>query len=305
MHKRKTKEKFIFQAKEKHGDKYDYSKIEYKNTHSKIEIFCNKHGSFFQIAKNHLNGFGCPSCSNNLRLNNELFIQKSKEKHGNKYDYSKTIYKGSFEPVIITCKKHGDFETKARHHYYKGYGCPQCHFDKPAHNRLTKKEFIKRSIEIHKGIYDYSNVNYLSCNDKVEIICKKHGIFLQTPSTHLAGCGCKKCSSSIGEKIISKFLTDINLEFIPQKKFDDCRNPKSNHKLEFDFYIPKLNILIEYDGMQHFEPIKYWGGNKRLEDIKYRDGIKNKYCLDNNVPLYRISYKENIEEKLKNILNLM
>ena len=271
----------------------------------KIEIFCYKHGSFFQIAKNHLNGFGCPSCSGNLKLNTESFIKKSKKKLGDIYDYSKTIYKSSFEPVIITCKIHGDFKTKARNHYYKGYGCPKCHFDKPAHNRLTKEEFIKRSNEIHKGIYDYSNVEYENNFIKVKIICKKHGMFLQSPASHLIGCGCKKCSSSVGEKIISKFLTDINFEFVSQKMFDDCRNPKSNHKLEFDFYIPKLNILIEYDGMQHFEPVKYWGGNKRLEEVKYRDEVKNKYCLENNIPLYRITYKDNIEKKLKNILNLM
>ena len=110
------------------------------------------------------------------------------------------------------------------------------------------------------------------------------------PYTHLYGIGCPICNESKGEKTIRNFLLINNINFIQQKKFDDC---KHKQKLSFDFYLPKYNTCIEYDGIQHFELLKYIGFDK-FKIIQKRDIIKNNYCISNNIHLLRIKYNENI-----------
>jgi very-short-patch-repair endonuclease len=99
---------------------------------------------------------------------------------------------------------------------------------------------------------------------------------------------------------INNFLINNNITFESQKTFQDC---KHKGKLKFDFYIPSLNTCIEYDGQQHFFIIKQWGGELELLDRQRNDKIKNEYCKNNNIRLLRISYKENIEEKLNELFN--
>lgn len=106
MSKKLTTEEFIEKAKEVHRDKYDYSKVDYKNARSKIVIICEKHGEFLQTPRAHLNmSHGCPKCNSREKLSTEKFIEKAKEVHGNKYDYSKVDYKNAHSKIIIICKK--------------------------------------------------------------------------------------------------------------------------------------------------------------------------------------------------------
>ena len=134
----------------------------------------------------------------------------------------------------------------------------------------------------------------------MKIICKTHGIFEQEPRHHTTGEGCPFCKKSKGEKFIKKYLTLKNINYISQKTFDGCKNIK---QLYFDFYLPDYNTCIEYDGEFHFKSIKYFGGDERLKQQQKRDNIKNIYCKDKNINLYRIKYNENIEEKLNDFLN--
>lgn len=124
-----TREEFIRRAKEKHGDKYDYSKVEYKNYSTKVCIICKEgeHGEFFQYPGDHLNGKGCLKCSGRNKLTTTEFIKKAREVHGDKYDYSKVEYKNNRENVCIICKVggHGEFYQNAGNHL-RGYGCPKC-----------------------------------------------------------------------------------------------------------------------------------------------------------------------------------
>ena len=136
------------------------------------------------------------------------------------------------------------------------------------------------------------NYGILSNNTtKSIIICNKHGYFEQSPSAHLNGYGCPRCKSSKGEKSVEAKLIELGIDFIFQKTFDDCRNPKTNRKLFFDFYIPKYNCCIEFDGQQHFGI--NLNGYKLSEDFfekqKFRDEIKNKYCRDNGIKLIKYS----------------
>ena len=118
---------FIERAKKKHGDLYDYSKVKYINSVTKVEIICPIHGSFFQTPAKHINGKRCPYCFGTKRKTTEEFIQEAQKIHGNKYDYSKTIYgKNNRDPVEIICPIHGSFWQTPVHHINNKCGCPKC-----------------------------------------------------------------------------------------------------------------------------------------------------------------------------------
>ena len=138
-------ESFITKAKEVHGDKYDYSKVEYVNNSTKVCIICPIHGEFWQIPNNHLSGNGCNKCSGNDKLNTESFITKAKEVHGDKYDYSKVEYINARTKVCIICPVHGEIMIIPNKHL-KGYGCNKCKIS----GKLTKEEFIIKAKEIHR-----------------------------------------------------------------------------------------------------------------------------------------------------------
>ncbi len=189
---------FILKANEIHCNKYDYSKVIYIDTSSKIIITCNKHGEFEQKPNNHLQGKGCAKCFFELngdlkRKPREEFIKEAILIHGNKFDYSKVEYKNTSEEVKIICKEHGEFLQTPTIHLSSVYGCQKC----SGNYTLTKEEFIKKAIEIHGDIYNYTNVNYINNSIPVEIECKTHGLFLQIPSVHLKGHQCSKCAGEL------------------------------------------------------------------------------------------------------------
>ena len=303
--KKLTREEFIIKSIRIHGDKYDYSLVDYINARTKVKIICPIHGVFEQNANSHLNGHNCYFCglkTTSIKCSMELekFIEKSNEIHGDKYDYNLVDYINSKTKVKIICPIHGIFEQIPNCHLI-GQGCTKCGIEKnKVINRKNIKDFIEESNEIHNSKYDYSLVEYKNNRTKVKIICTEHGIFEQTPSKHSYGQGCPFCKTkSKGEEIISNILNNEKIIFINQKRFDDCRNI---YPLPFDFYLPELNTCIEFDGIQHFKPIKYWGGEKSLISNKKKDKIKTEYCKNNNIQLIRIKHDEDINEKLSNLI---
>ena len=166
--------------------------------------------------------------------------------------------------------------------------------------KLTTEIFIQHAQKIHGNKYDYSKSIYINAHTKIEIICKKHGSFWQKSWHHISGRGCPICNSSKGEIEVKRILDKKSIKYIQQKKFDECMKIKP---LSFDFYLPENNICIEYDGRQHFEPIKMFGGNKAFKIRTENDKIKNQYCYDNGIKLIRIPYweKNNISNILLNL----
>ena len=308
--KKYTKEDFIKKSKLIHGDKYNYSLVKYKGNKSKVKIICPEHGEFEKLpTKHYLDKEGCPKCSKILNkeknqiINFSLFIENSNKIHKNKYDYSQVNYIDSNIKVDIICSRHGVFKQSPHSHSY-GSGCPKCSNEKCSEcNSSDTNTFINKSKIKHNNRYDYSLVNYINANTKVEIICKKHGIFEQLPSVHLVGCGCSLCQISKGEEKVKLFLDKNKIIYKKEHKFNDCRYKLP---LPFDFYLPKYNMCIEYDGQQHFE--KWYSGDtdEDLNIRKLRDQIKTDYCKNNNINLLRIKYdKFNkidhiLTEKLKN-----
>ena len=120
---------------------------------------------------------------------------------------------------------------------------------------------------------------------------------------HTLSCGCRKNSKL--ELFIQSYLESINIDFIPQKVFSDCKNKNNTCYLYFDFYLPYYNMIIEYDGQQHFDPIKIWGGEEKLKRQQENDEIKNQYCKNNNINLVRIPYTKNKEEIIQIINDII
>lgn len=193
-----TTEEFIQKAKAIHGDKYDYSKVEYVNATTKVRIMCPKHGEFWQRPSEHLRGAGCQKCGHEYVVNlrkktKEWFLQKAREVHGNLYDYSKVDFVNVSTKVCIVCHKHGDF-WQTPHGHIQGYGCPECSRLHAANLRKkTNEEFIEEARQIHGSKYDYSKVQYKDAKTPVTIICPMHREFRQTPYNHLKGSCCPKC----------------------------------------------------------------------------------------------------------------
>jgi very-short-patch-repair endonuclease len=241
---------FISKANKIHGDRYDYSSVNYINAKTKINIICKEHGIFEQTPSNHLHHHNCQKCAKNFKLDTLGFIEKAKLIHNNIYDYSKVNYINADTQIIIICKIHGEFIQIPDFHINRKCGCPKC-----ANNvKLDLLEFIDKSNQIHNNVYDYSKVEYINNRSPIIIICKIHGEFTQIPFVHLLNHGCPSCIN----KTEFLFLKKIQ-EFYPtlkkQYKVKWCKNKNC---LPFDFVIEELKIIIEIDGPQHFLQVANW-----------------------------------------------
>lgn len=235
----------------------------------------------------------------NKRLTTKEWIQKAKAVHGDKYDYSITMYTTAKTKLKVVCPLHGEQEMLP-HHHIQGHGCGKCgkeQINKTSGKQLTQEQFISRVNNI-EGL-SFEKTVYKSKRDSVIVTCEKHGDYEVNAELLLKGHGCRKCSSvnSKGEKEVRKILKSLGIDFVEQAKFPDCLG-ESNRRLMFDFFIPSKNLCIEYDGKQHFTEVEYWGGKEGLEKRQLNDQIKTKFCKQKQINLLRLSYKDNIEEEL-------
>lgn len=286
--KNKTVESIIQKFREVHGDEYDYSLIkEYKKNSIELPIICHKkdefgeeHGIFYQCYTVHTKGHGCPICSNNKRLNNEIFLKKVSRIHKGKYQYPNLDIHNNRDKIKIICPIHGEFEQSVSSHL-NGQGCPKC-----VGKNKTTEEFVEELRKIFGDKYDYSKVKYENAKKKVTIICKKHGEFTAKPNNLLFGKGCPICNESSLERKIRQILQENNIENIPQKKFEWLKLKKQQ---ALDFYLPKYNIAIECQGVQHYEEKEnFFGSKKNKEILLKRDINKSKLCEENNIKILYI-----------------
>ena len=127
------------------------------------------------------------------KVTKEQFIERAKQVHGDKYDYSQTEYVSYTQHVTIICPKHGPFRQRPYKHL-SGQNCSACSYEERGKmHRKSLEQFIADAKAVHGDEYDYSKVNYTSAFDKVEIICPVHGSFFQSPNNHINGHGCAKC----------------------------------------------------------------------------------------------------------------
>lgn len=240
---------FIERCGKIHGDKYDYSMVEYKTNRDYVKIVCNTHGEFLQRADVHMSGSGCKLCKDDEKRGNILdFIERSNEIHNNVYDYSKYIYSSYNNNSVIVCKIHGDF-LQAPHNHLKGQGCPKCN----GGISYILQDFIDKSNKVHNFKYNYDKCEYVKSNIKVIITCEKHGDFMQKPNNHLSKkYGCPKCGFIIS-KVENDWLDNLNIPL-------EFRQKTINNKdiyCRVDAYDPIRNVIYEFYG-------DFWHGNPNI-----------------------------------------
>lgn len=287
---KRTKEDFVFEANKVHDGLYSYNTFDYKDMHTKGEIYCTKHKLYFQMTpQHHISGQGCPKCryektSKSKSLGTERFVEKAKTIHGDKYDYSKVEYVNYGTNVKLICPKHGEFNILPLNHLFKHkpQGCPKCGIEKCAVARsFDNNEFIRRARNVHGDRYNYSNVEYYRSDGKLKIICPIHGEFKQIARNHLQGQGCPKCNSSHLETEIRLFLQENNIEFEEQKKFPNILGSRSS----VDFFLPKYNSIIECQGKQHFG-IGGWNDKEKQNNLIENDKRKMEELPKNGFKLF-------------------
>jgi len=307
----KTK-KFIEKARKVHGDKYDYSLVDYINAKTKVKIICKIHGIFEQKPDAHINQKqGCPKCAGVKKLTQKEFIKKAKLIHGNTYNYSLVKYKNSTTKICIICPVHGKFWQSPNKHL-KGQGCPKC----SGNTKLTIEEFIKRSEEIHGNKYDYSEVEYKNAFTKVKIICPKHGEFEQGPNNHLQGQGCPKCSlqrRSDKRKNVN-FIKDAKV--IHGNKYDYSEVEYKNAFTKVKIICPKHgeflkspnNHLSKKQGCPKCSFIEQLNNSNYISG-QYIPKYPERYNGDVNHIIYRSSYElkafQMIEESISTSNNII
>ena len=188
-------DKFIQRSIKVHGEKYDYSLVDYINAKTKAKIICPSHGIFEQEANSHLLGMGCSVCSGTKKSTNHDFTQKAIKVHGDKYDYRLVEYVNNKTKVNIICEEHGIFEQSPSKHL-NGRNCPTCaNICRGLKKKSNIYDFVEKAIKVHGYKYDYNLSEYLNTTYKIEIICKTcYNIFSQSPASHLKGAGCRICN---------------------------------------------------------------------------------------------------------------
>lgn len=283
---------------EKFKDRFEFDDNDFINWNVKIKFTCKIHGSWMSKPCTVLRGVhSCPKCNKDSeRLSLENFIKRGNKLFNNFYDYSKVEFNAVADYVDIGCPKHGFFKQRADSHLM-GNGCLLCSHERKTSNR---DEFIRKAKEIHGDKYDYSLVEYRHNKAKVDLICPKHGKFKIKPNVHLSSkSGCPRCRESTGERRTAIALEKLSIPF-------EREHVIKNYPYRFDFFLPTLDIFIEFHGKQHYEPVGIFGGVKEFNKIKERDRKKVKLLKEMGKPLIVLSYKDlnlnRIEPRLKTLL---
>lgn len=289
-----------------HGNKYDYSKVVYKNKITKVTIICPKHGEFKMEPFRHLKGIDCRECgilkrAASKRLTPEKILERFRRRWLDVYDYSKAdLTKGVRNKITIVCKKHGEFRLSVLEHFIRG--CKKCSGELKSKLQLkTLQHFIDVSNSRHDYKYSYKKSKYKGVHYPIIVTCPIHGDFMCKAGNHMNGSGCPKCKSSRGERAVRIYLKKRKINFVEQY----CL---THERLPFDFYLTDYDTLIEYDGRQHFDPVHSWGGVEGYRRRKLLDEKKNLLAMQECKILIRVPYTEfkNLESyldaKLSNIV---
>ena len=285
---------------------------EYTKPHDLLEYICPKGHKHKMCWANFQQGQSCPECAYETRGSKRRLkyedIKKSFEEVG--YKLLSATYTRSDKKLEYECDKGHQFlgdKGVTWDNFKKGRRCPICSTES------TKKKLRKNFNEIEEAFKEEGytlltkDSEYLNSSQPLSFICPNNHKHSISWDAFKQGQRCRICNNRSGEEKISSYLNEININFIREYKFEDCiyKTP-----LRFDFYIPSYNLVIEYDGQQHFFPVDFSGrnkerANKEFELNKIRDGIKNDYCKENNINILRISYLEfdNIKEIIYQKIN--
>ena len=301
----KTHEKFICEMKAINPDITISS--EYINNHTKVLCECKIDGYRWKASPSHLlQGRGCPKCGGSLKCTHDQFVSDIKKINSNISIIGN--YVNDHTKLMVSCNVCANIWEAAPTHLKQGKGCPKCAIMRNARKlSKTTDQFISEIKAINPNIHILGD--YINQTTKIKWECLQCGeISYSLPTNLLQGKQGCNCNKSKGENRIAKWLGSKNIYYLQEYRFDDCKDKRT---LPFDFYLPNYNMCIEFDGIQHFEPISFGNSNSEeiksqiFKDLKKRDLIKDKYCLEKDITLLRIPYWEfdNIETILENNLS--
>lgn len=246
-----TREIFLERARETHGDRYDYSQVDYQGWRVPVAIGCAVHGTFWQAPKAHAQGHGCLACSGLQPVALSGFLTRAQAVHGDRYDYSQVRLVNTSTKVTILCPEHGPFEQRPSDHIHQQQGCPACAQKRP----IDAQTFLERARAVHGDAYTYDLASYQGYRQPVTATCPTHGVFTPTPQNHInRQSGCPGCvyadGGSRGETALADWLTGLGLTVVRHDRtlLDGW---------ELDIYLPEHRLGIEYNG-------SYWHSEKRL-----------------------------------------
>ena len=308
----KTNEQFLAESKLKFPQIEVLS--EYKSSKEMMTFRCTKHDYVFsKTAHSFINSkCGCNLCADeNFRTAKkktpEWFRNELKSINPNVEQISE--YVRMQEKVKVKCVYCGNiFESRAQD-LLQGHFCRTCAIKKFSQERTKDHNWFIE--ELKKYNPNYKNIeivgNYTGVNHKIQCRCKKCSYEWETKASRLidkrGGSGCPLCNQSKGEIIVYNYLLKHRIDFEQQKDFSNLLGV-SGFPLSYDFYIPSKNLLIEVNGLQHYSPVKYFGGIKKFNIQKEHDKRKRLYAQNNGYRLLEIkccdsSYFENINKILQ------
>lgn len=292
--RKKTQEEFIQQLNNKFNNKFDTKEVNYINNKTPVILTCKDCGLRKEyrpdtiLAKRTIIGcFKCELVNKKDRAvakrnKVEELIERAKEIHGLKYDYEFVEYKALSKKVKLKCNACGNIFEQSLEKHLAGQGCPKC-----AGRERTTEEAIKIIKNIYGDIYDFKEFKYINATTKSKLICKKHNkeikVSFHTLTSSYKDRKCCSCEwQSSANLYIKKLLDEKDIENIPEYIFKDCKNIEP---LKFDFYLPKYNCVVEFQGVFHFKDIY---GDLKLQ--QKRDEIKRKYCKEKGIIEIEIPY---------------
>lgn len=305
-------EEFERRAKLSHPDReFIYDKDSYVNYTTSIIIICGEcHESFIATPRHHIDNLkdGCPYCSKRARVTEEDYHRVA-ESRGCKW-IGEELPSSVVVKTKWICLQSGHIWLGRYHDLKNWQTCPTCGKINPKPRKhsphrkygsgrplLSFDDFEEKARKVHGFRFLYYRDSYTSSHEKTMIMCTDCGlVFMQRPTSHLNGTGCPACSESKLEKEVAEILVSMNFSFIRQAKFDALIDKGS---LRLDFFLEKEMIAIECNGLQHYQPVKCFGGDKKFEDQKRKDQIKRNYCSENGIGLLEIRYDcENIAAEI-------
>ena len=283
--------KYVKEYFEKEG--YMLLSKEYNKCDEYLTVMCPEGHIYETTFSNFQGGFRCKECAGLKKLSFNEVEDIIREK-GYELVSLKEEYKNVHSVIKLKCDKGHVYSTKF-YSFKQGHKCPYCT------QRKVSFETVKQNIE-NEG-YKLLSDTYSRNNENLDMECPKGHIFKLSYNRFQCGSRCTVCNSSNGEKVIAQTLDSMNIKYKAQYRFKDCKG--DNKTLPFDFYIEEERIALEFDGIQHFEPVDFFGGQEEFYKQQRYDAIKNQYCKDNNIKLIRIPYYEfnNIENLLKENFN--
>lgn len=291
---KKTDEEFKQEVFGLVGNEYTFLEP-YVNAKAKLKVKHNKCGNVYEITPNSFfRGNRCPHCYGHIKKTDKEFRKEVYNLVGNEYTFLDP-YVNDYTKIKVKHNKCGNVYEVTPSNFFTGTRCPYC----SGKHQKTDEEFKQEVYDLVGNEYVFLDT-YVNNYTKLKVKHKTCGnVYEVTPTHFLIGTRCPYCNISKGELILNKLLDTLNINYETQKTFKDL---KDKTYLSYDFYIPSQSILIEYQGLQHYEPIDYFGGETKFKNQQKHDQMKFDYAREHGYNLILVPYTADTLPKIKKYL---